>query len=95
MKDLTRRPTIASVVPAALGDVDLAPDDGLDVPLAGFVEEIRCGEKIAVVGDGHGGHLLARSLIEKLRSLASPVEQAVIGVDVEMNELGLPHGLQF
>src|SRR5713226_5572453 len=47
----------ASVMPAALGHVDFAADDGLDVALAGFVEKIRGGEEIAVVGDSHGGKL--------------------------------------
>ncbi len=85
----------ASVMPAAFRYVDFAADDRLDVPFARLVEEIRCGEEIAVVGDGHGWHFLPRSFIQQLRSFAGPVEQAVIGVNVEMYELRLPHGPRF
>src|SRR5213082_2524185 len=83
----------AAVVTAAFGDIDFASDDGLHVPLTSFVKEIRGSEKVAVVGDGHGGHLLAGGFVQQLRGLASPVEQAVIRVHVQMYELRLPHRL--
>ena len=83
----------AAVVAAALGDVDFATDDGLDVALAGFIEEIGGGEEVAVVGDGHGGHFLARGLVEKLGGFAGSVQEAEIGVDVQMNKLGIAHGI--
>src|SRR5260370_5983277 len=75
----------AAVMAAALSDVDFATDDGLDVALAGFVEEIRSGKEIAVIGDGHGWHFLARRFIEKLRSLANPLEQTLIRMNAEMD----------
>src|SRR2546429_7437172 len=77
----------ATVVATAFGDVDLAANDGLDVALAGFIEEIRGREEIAVVGDGYRRHLLTGCFIEQFGSLASPVEQAVIRVYVQMYEL--------
>jgi len=82
----------AAVMAAAFGHVDLAANDGLDVALAGFIEEIGSGKEIAMVGDGHGGHLLAGRFIQKLGGFASPIEQAVIGVNVKVNELRLAHG---
>src|SRR5215467_1254989 len=82
-----------AIVPAALRDIDFAADDGFHVTLAGFVEEISSGKEIAVVGDGHGGHLLAGGFVQQLRGFASPVEQAVIRVYVQMYELRLPHRL--
>src|SRR5258708_20152617 len=85
----------AAVMAAALGHVDLAANDGLDVALAGFIEEIGSGKEIAMVGDGHGGHLLAGRFIQKLGGFASPIEQAVIGVNVKMNEMRLPHWTRF
>jgi len=85
----------AAIVAAALGHIDFAADDGLDVALAGFIEEIRGGEEIAVVRDRHCGHLLAGCFIQELGGFASSVEQAVIGVDVKMNELRLAHGTRF
>jgi len=45
-----------------------------------------------VVRDGHGRHFLPRRFIKKLRGFASTVEQAVIGMNVKMNELRLTHG---
>ena len=86
---------LSSVMATALRYVNFAANDGLDVALAGFVKEIGSGKKIAVVGDGYGGHLLAGRFIQKLGGLASPVEQTVIGVNVKMNELRLAHGTRF
>jgi hypothetical protein len=48
-----------------------------------------------VVRDGYGGHFLARRFVEKLAGFASPVQQTEIGMNVQMNELRLPHGFQF
>src|SRR5260370_35382922 len=84
-----------AVMAAALSNVDFAADDGLDVALAGFIEEIGGGEEIAMVGDGHGGHLLAGRLIQKLGGFSGPIQQAVIGVNGKMNEMRLPHGTPF
>ena len=86
---------LAAFMAAAFGYVNFAANDGLDVALAGLVEKIGSGEKIAVVGDGHGGHFLARCFIQKLGGFASPVEQTVIRMNVEMHELRLPHGTPF
>jgi hypothetical protein len=86
---------IAAVMAAAPGYVDFAADDGLDVALAGFIEEVRGGEEIAVVGDGHGRHFLAGSFIEKLTGFAGSVEQTEIRMNVKVNELRLAHGLSF
>src|SRR5690242_620645 len=77
----------AAVVTAAFRNIDFTADDGLDVTLARFIKEIRSGEEIAVVGDGHGRHLLARGFVKKLGSFARTIEKAEIGVDVEMNKL--------
>lgn len=78
---------------AAFGHIDFATDDGLYIALAGFVEEVGGGEKIAVVGDGHRRHFLAGGFIEELRGLARPIEQAVIGVNVEVDELRVAHSV--
>ena len=85
----------AAVMAAALGHVDFAADDGLDVALASFVEKISRGEEIPVVGDGHGRHFLAGRFIQELGGLAGPIEQAVIRMNVKMNELRLAHGTRF
>src|ERR1700724_1964390 len=84
-----------AVMAAALRDVYFAPDDGLHVALAGFVEEIGRGKQVAVVCDRHGGHFLPGRLIEKLCGFASTVEQAVIRMNVQMNKRRVIHGPQF
>src|SRR5260370_18418574 len=80
---------LSSVMATALRHVNFAANDGLDVALAGFVKEIGSGKKIAVVGDGYGGHLLAGRFIQKIGGLASPLAPTVIVVDVKMNEMRL------
>src|SRR5215472_11973778 len=82
---------LCPVKPAALGHVNFAADNRLDVALARFVEKICGCEEIPVIRDGHRRHFLPRSLIEKFGSLARPVKQTEIGVDVKMYELRLPH----
>src|ERR1700688_188570 len=85
----------AAVVAAALGHIDFAPDDGLDVTLAGFVEKIGRGKEVPVVRNGHSGHFLPRSFIEQLGRFAGPVQQTKICMYVKMNKLRLTHGSRF
>jgi len=85
----------AAVVAAALRHIDFAPDDWLDVALAGFVEKIGRGKEVPVVRNGHGGHFLPRSFIEQLGRFACPVEQTEICMNVKMNKLRLTHGSRF
>jgi hypothetical protein len=85
----------SALVPAALGDIHFAANDGLDVALTRFVKEIRCREKIPVIGDRHRRHFLPRSFVQQFRCFAGPIQQAVIGVNVQVNKLRLTHGPQF
>jgi hypothetical protein len=86
---------VAAVMAAALGHVNFAADDGLDVALAGFIEEIGSGEKIAVIGDGHRRHFLSGCFIQQLAGLTGAIEQTKIRVNVKVNKLGLTHGTRF
>src|ERR1700682_297529 len=61
----------SALVAAALGHVYFATDDRLDVALARFMEEIRGGKKIAVVGDGHRRHLLSGCLVKQVTGVHS------------------------
>jgi hypothetical protein len=45
-----------------------------------------------VIRNGHGGHLLAGGFVKKLAGFARAVEKAEIGMNVEMNKLGIAHG---
>jgi len=88
-----RRGLFPAIVAAALGDVHFAADDGFDVALAGFVKEIRCGKQVAVVGNRHGGHLLAGRFIEQLAGFARTIEKTEVRVDMQVNKLRLAHGI--
>src|SRR5258708_14924257 len=76
----------AAVMAAALGDVHFAADDGLNVALAGFIEEIGGGEEIAMVRDSHRRHFLAGRFIQKLRGFANSLEQAVIPLNTKQKK---------
>jgi hypothetical protein len=78
-------------VPAPLGDVNLAANDGFDASGGRFVVEIGCGKKIAVVRHGDRGHAPARCLVQQFGDVASSIEQTEVRVKMQMNELRLAH----
>src|SRR5215475_5095952 len=82
---------LTAVVATALCHIHFATDDGFYVALLGLLKEICRREHVAVIGDGHRRHLLTGSFIEQFPGFAGAVEQTVIGVNVKMNELRLPH----
>ena len=72
-------------------DVHLAADDRLDaLRLRGLEELDRAGQG-AVVGERHRGHLELCCLARERGYPARPVEDRVLGVDVQMDERGA-HG---
>ena len=77
---------LAVLVTAAARDIHFASDDGLDAPRGGGVVELLGREEIAVVGDSHGGHAAPRRLVHEFLNPAGAVQQAVIGVQMQMNE---------
>ena len=81
------------VVIVFLADIEFAADDGLDAVLVGRVYEMHCTENISVVGHGDGGHAKFSDTLAKLIDIAGAIEQRVIGMQVQVNELG--SGVQF
>src|SRR5258706_12232905 len=81
----------AAVMAAAPGHVHFPADDGLNVALAGFIEEIGGGEEIALVGDSHGPHFLAGGFIQKLGSFASSIRPGVNPLDADAEKNRLAH----
>src|SRR5256885_17191356 len=69
---------LAAFMAAAFGYVNFAANDGLDVALAGFMEKIGSGEKITMVGDGHGGGFLGGCFIPKPGGVAKPLGPTLI-----------------
>ncbi len=79
--------------PTVVGHVDLAADDGLDSALASLPIQLDDPREGAVVGERDGRHLEPLRLLDKRRYPARPVEDRVLGVDVQMDERrGVSHG---
>ena len=78
---------VLEVVVVVLRDVDLAAEDGLDVRmLLGHVAEVLDAVHVAVVGDGEAGHAQFFGPAEELLDVAHPVEDGVLGMDVQVYE---------
>ena len=73
--------------PAAGSEIGFAPDDGLHPVGSGLFVEIYGAEEVAVVRDGERGLLKVPDLSEKWIQLIGAVQQAVLGVEVQVNEL--------
>ncbi len=71
---------------ALLRDIDLAADHRMHALFLGPVVELHGAEQVAVIRHGHGGHLLLDHEIHQLVDFASPVEQGIIGVAMQMDE---------
>ena len=79
--------------PAVVGDVDLAADDRLDAGLLRLAKELHGAGERAVIGQRDGWHLESRGLLDEVRDPARPVEDRVLGVDVQVNEGRSGHGM--
>ncbi len=81
----------AAIVAASLGDVHFAADDRLDAARLGCVVERFRRKEIAVIGDSHGRHFPARGFIDDLFEIARSIQQAVIRMQMQVNESGSFH----
>jgi hypothetical protein len=71
-----------------VADVDLAADDRIHAVLARLLVELHRARERAVVGEPDGRHLELRGARRKSRDAAGAVEDRVLGVDVQVDELG-------
>src|SRR5699024_2290912 len=86
---LPRAPLLAGAVVTARPrrHIGLDADDRLDAgALRGSVELVGA-EEVAVVRDGHGLLALPHRLVDEPVDLRGPVQQRVVGVDVEVDEV--------
>ena len=92
-----RHVVVAAVVPAhplallARGvgrAVGLQADDRLDPPGGGLGVELVGPEHVAVVGHGDRAHAELGGALEQVVQPGRPVEHGVLGVDVEVDEVG-------
>jgi hypothetical protein len=75
-----------------LADIEFAADDGLYTSVLSRVYEVDCAKNIAVVGHGHSRHAQLFYPLTKFFDITGAVKQRVIGVQVQVNELG--HGVK-
>ena len=78
------------VVIVLLADVKLAADDRLDSCRFGRIHKVHRAENVAMIGHGHGGHAQFFHALDKLFHVAGAIQHGVIGMEVQVNELG--HG---
>ena len=71
---------------AVVDDVHLAAEDRLDALVGGRLVEVDRARHRAVVGERDGGHLELGRLPRERRDPARPVEDRVLGVDVQVDE---------
>ena len=72
-------------------DIQFAADDGLDTLLVGLLVKADGSEHIAVIGHGNGGHLVLLYFFEQIVQANGSIEEAVLGVNVEVDEIGMLH----
>lgn len=84
---------IAFLETAFRGDIDFTADDGLDAVFDTGLVEFDSAKHIAVVGDGHGRHLIFDSLFDQFIDTAGAVEETELRVEMEMDEIGVRHTL--
>ena len=71
---------------AARGHISLDADDGLDLGLlAGFIK-FNGAEHIAVIGERQRRHVALLRRVNEILDAARAVEQAVVGMIVEVDE---------
>src|SRR5262249_7145696 len=81
----------APLLAAARRDVELAADDRLDAGLHRRVVEIDRAEEIAVIGQRDRRELELLGLGDELLELGGAVEQAVLGMHMEVDEVAVLH----
>ena len=72
------------------GDVEFAAEDGLDAFGLGGFEEVDGAVDVAVVGHGDGFLAEGGDAVDEFVEVAGSVEEGVLGVEMEVGELG--HG---
>ena len=77
--------------PAVIADIDLAAHDRLDPLLPGLALELDRARKRAVIGERDCRHPELCGPRGERRDAAGSVEDRILGVDVEMDEVGLGH----
>lgn len=75
-----------------LGDVNLATDDRLDAARRARLMQLDRTKHVAVIGQRDRRLFVCLTRLDQVGNPVGSVEQAVLGMDVQMNELGSGHG---
>ena len=75
--------------------IHFAADDRLHSVRGGLVIEIRGREKVPMIGHGDRGHPAAGRFLGEFPDFAGPVQQGVIGVQMQMYEVRYRHKTLF
>jgi hypothetical protein len=70
-----------------LHEVEFASDEGFHAGAFGGVVEGNGSEEIAMIRQREGGHVEVDRALHEPVYPAGPVEQTIVGMDVEMNEI--------
>jgi hypothetical protein len=70
------------------GQINLAADQGLNAFAFGGIVELNGTEHVAMISEGHGLHAQGGGAVHQAIDPTGAVQQAVVGVDVEMDEIG-------
>jgi len=73
---------------AADDDLQLGAEDRFDAELLRRLVERDRTEHVSVIGEGYRGHALLLDLLDEVLHLHRAVQHRVLGVDVEMDEVG-------
>jgi hypothetical protein len=76
------------VVIVLFANIKFAANDGFHSVFMGGVHEMHRAKNISVVSHGDGGHAKFFHALAQFLYVASPVKQGVVGMQVQMNELG-------
>ena len=86
-----RAPFLVQAAPGR--HVTLAADDGLDPMLVSQLVKLDRPKQIPVIGQGQGGELVLLRPRKKLLRTDGPIEKAVMGMDVQVDEITMAGGL--
>ena len=81
----------AALLPPAWRHVELAAEDRLDAGLLGRQVEVDCAEEVPVIGERDRREPELLCLLDQLLELCGAVEQAVLGMHVQVDEFAVPH----
>ena len=84
-----------NVVVVFLADIEFATDNWLYAGLVGRVHEMHGTKNIAVVGHGNRGHAQLFHPVDKFFHVAGAVEHRIIGMEMQVNELGHERSIYF